>query len=580
MSVYDSTLESRAKSPSRTVYSRVVFYPNDPTMTFSLLSSTALISTVVTQPYASNGLTLGEVCISQCDLKFYNPEQFGIDSQRLLYKGAEFDVYMGFAEGDSIPGLNNIVGSAIVGQAIIGGEDDAEPIFVGRFYAEEPSTNDDWYTISLRGYDTLSRLSETYSPTISFPATPLQIYNDLRTQYGTDFGFYENGYAVNADRSVLIETEDPDVSMEYREGSVLDYLGWIAGAIGTNAVINPSVGIIFRFPYFLSSATATIVQDFIIDRDIQYLRLTDLQADDGFEVQSVTCSLEDESWTSGNGTGLFFSNPFGSQTLVDNILTKVNGFTYYPMSCEWRGFPAIRGGDTVYLEQKDNTLLPSFLMEQVLSVESGMKSKVSANKTEEDQYFAESPTAKAISKAYNNIKSALEEATSLINSAKGGIFRLTDSNSDGINDGYVIASDATMSNVTDCIVANYEGIGLSSDGGQTYTTAITHHGINADVINTGHLNAERIRVSGETLSDFVDISPNSQGKVQMTFGAKDSSIRLAEVNDKVSFIDGADNELMSMTSTTFDMSNMQRFRLGNVMFIIMPNGSLSLVGVS
>lgn len=86
------------------------------------------------------------------------------------------------------------------------------------------------------------------------------------------------------------------------------------------------------------------------------------------------------------------------------------------------------------------------------------------------------------------LESVIRDATELLNGANGGVFEILDENHDGINDAWIIKSYDEL----EYIKATRSGIGLTEDGGKSYRTAMTAKGINADVINTGFLNADRI----------------------------------------------------------------------------------------
>ena len=576
MAFYDNCWESVGLAPARNVWIGAIFNPNDPGTydwavdntgnAFTLTGKDAIKSCTLVQEYGnSDGLTFGLCNSKQIKLTVYNPSltTLNIPASKLVWQNSIVKVWLGVTDdnGDFYEEQSWGKGSYML---------------QGTFYVQEVSSTDGWKTIDLVGYDYLSKLNVNYEPSIPFPAKALDIYQDIVYQYFSAGNAWSIGYyRYHENQSVLSPTDaDPDTTMDaYLDGTVADYIGWLAGLLGTNAMMLPNDALYFSDPLPMGS-------DFQLTRDIQYLMGCDFQDTEPFVLQSITSGTQESPITSGNGTGISFVNPMMTQSILDGLLTHYNRLTYYPLSCDWRCYPEIFAGDTIRVEGADNILYPTLIFQQTITVEGGMKSNIVSRPTIGKVEFSTSPTERKIERMYNSLSEAIAIATEKLSGAKGGVFRLTDNNNDGVNDGFLITQDPTATAVTKCIVANYEGIGLSSDGGATYTQAITHDGINADVINAGHINAERIQVSGETLADYLDIGLNTDGKMQLTIGARDSSIRLAEVNDKIMFVDGDGNALSSWTSTTFDMESLQRFRLGNVMFIVMPNGSLSLVGVS
>lgn len=572
MGAYNSQWESYGLAPSRNVWIGAIFNPNSVSSTtysadntgnaFTLTGKDAIKSLTITQTYGDDsGFTFGVCNSAQLKMTVYNPAltTLNISESKLVWQNSIVKVWLGVT--DDSGNFYNQSGWTHPSYAL-----------QGVFFISKVTSDDGWNTINLEGYDYLSKMDVPYVPTISFPAKPLDIYRDIVFQYfnnsiTSSAGYYKYNSASASDA-------DPATTMDtFLDGTVADYIGWLAGLIGTNAKMLPNNVLCFADPVSNSS-------DFKLSRDVQYLAGFDMQDTNPFVLQSITSGTSDNPITAGSGSGISYVNPMMTQSILNGILTAYNGYTYYPMTCDWRYYPEIFAGQGIKVEQADSIYYPTLILQQTITVDGGFKSHIEAKSTKTTVELSTSPTERKLNRMYSSLQEAIISATNTLSGAKGGVFRLTDNNSDGINDGFLITQDPTATSVTKCIVANYEGIGLSTDGGATYTQAITHDGINADVINTGHLNAERIRVSGENLADYLDIGMNADNKMQLTIGARDSAIRLAEVNDTIAFVDGDDNQLMSMTSTTFDMSNMQRFRLGNVMFIIMPNGSLSLVGVT
>ena len=573
MSNVSAFWKSYSLAPSRNVFIGAVF--NSPSVSsyfavnnegnaFTLTGSDAIVSAKITQPFCSTtGLSFGEACTGELELVLANPAltDLNIPESKLVWKNAQVAVYIGVTDDEG-----NFYTQA--------NPQEWSNELMGRYYIYDVSSDDGWNTIQLKGYDYMSRLNVKYEPNISFPATPNDIYNDINGQYFyPNSGCFSRNYAPYTNTQTTNDVYPETQLAAYREGTVKDYLGWLAGLIGTNAIVVGEGELLFVRPYFDSTPS----NNYQLAWNDQYMNGLDVKDTQPFVLNSITSGTEDNVLTSGTGTGVSFTNPLMTQAILDSLLSELKGFTYYPLSCEWRCFPPLKAGNAIYVQQANEVYYPTLMMNQVVTVDGGYKATIDAYQTAVDVAVAASPTEQALNRVYSNLQQAIKDATELLKGAKGGIFRLADSDGDGINDGFLLADSATATAVTRCIIANYEGIGLSQDGGNTYVNAITHNGINASAINTGQLNAERILVNGNTLSDYFDVGLNADDKIQITLGARDSNIRLAEVNDKISFIDGDDNPLLSLTSTTFDMESLSHFRLGNAQLIVQPNGSVSLV---
>lgn len=198
--------------------------------------------------------------------------------------------------------------------------------------------------------------------------------------------------------------------------------------------------------------------------------------------------------TVGTGKGISFENPYISEAEAQHIYALYGGVTYFPATVETFGNPALEVGDVVKTVDKDGNTCTVFVSELSLNLSGGFSETITSAGTgdTEIQFSTVSPTEKKIKQVYSNLQQAIAEASALINGAQGGIFQVTDSNGDGINDGWMLADNQDYTKAKKFIRANYEGIGLSTDGGLTYKNAITHEGIVADAITTGKLTAIEI----------------------------------------------------------------------------------------
>lgn len=99
--------------------------------------------------------------------------------------------------------------------------------------------------------------------------------------------------------------------------------------------------------------------------------------------------------------------------------------------------------------------------------------------TEGDFAIATKYTDDTVANEVASALSEVRESVTFLNGSEGGIFRPIDSNGDGINDGFILAdrTDAVLPPDAKCLVANYEGIGFSQDGGDSYSIALKHDGV-------------------------------------------------------------------------------------------------------
>lgn len=95
---------------------------------------------------------------------------------------------------------------------------------------------------------------------------------------------------------------------------------------------------------------------------------------------------------------------------------------------------------------------------------------------------------------YNVLDDAVKIATEALRSAQT---ELTFENG-------IIAVDRT--NPNNLVLFNSAGIGISSDGGATFSTAMTGHGIVADVITGGQINANNVTVYGGSQTNYINLA--------------------------------------------------------------------------
>lgn len=95
---------------------------------------------------------------------------------------------------------------------------------------------------------------------------------------------------------------------------------------------------------------------------------------------------------------------------------------------------------------------------------------------------------------YSVLDEAVRLATEALNSAQT---ELTFDNG-------ILAVDKT--NANNIVVLNSAGLGISTNGGDTYDNAITALGINATVITTGQLNTNNVTVYGGNSGNFIQMS--------------------------------------------------------------------------
>ena len=450
-----------------------------------------LFNYTLTEMINSEGITMGAVCSNKIEIKMAMPS-----------------TAIALANGWVEPKVGLEINGSV------------EYVPLGKFYITEIESKDDYKTVTITGYDGMCKLEEDYETTITtWPASISDVVNDIATQYGFN----------------IATTTFPSYTIDYIEGTCREYLGWIAGLMGKNARFNKDGKLEFKWYEVVEVSTqgasveyGTLIADegsysngvltlgtgfsvsgntlvysgsgsgnLSISRALQYQNGMERTRTDSFTVSSITSGTEDNVLVAGNGVGITFENPFMTQEILNSIKTAIGTVTFNPCEVKWKGNPALEVGDIVTVKDKNNSDLTVYVMEQTIYIGGGISGEIFCYGESETSiaFSTEGPTSKKIKQVYSTLQEAIKEATELINGANGGIFKLTDSDNDGINDGWLLAEhDGPLTATTKCIVGNYQGIGLSTDGGATYTQAITHQGIVGSAIVAGSITAEKIDV--------------------------------------------------------------------------------------
>ena len=447
-----------------------------------------------------------------------------------------------------------------------------EWIPLGEFYINEAVSNDDFETsFTITAYDAFSKTECPYVPRISMPNTAAEILKDIASQ--CDFSvrqipellnevmvsqevsaingegtlIFPNG--ANLESGTLVIGDFVSASAEESKSyTCRQYIGYFAGLLGKNARFDRTGNL--TFVWFTNSGRT-------IPRTLQYVGGCKRLTDRDYTVQSITSGSSGAELVAGTGVGISFENPFMTQTILDDIFTNIGKISYTPLQLKWRGNPAIEAGDIVAVEDRSGNLCTVYVMEQTIRVSGGLYSEIKCYGASESSIaFSTTPTAKKIQQAYTKLQAALSEATALLNGANGGVFKVLDENGDGVNDGWIIHS----SDGQKFIKANVNGIGITTNGGGSYKQAITVDGINASVITTGEMSAQRISVGDETLGDVFSVDLDENGHPVVTIGSSDSVIKQKQTNDAITFVNNQDEQVAKFSTTGAEWKDMQQMK--------------------
>lgn len=145
---------------------------------------------------------------------------------------------------------------------------------LGEFYINAVSTTDNYKTVSITATDRMALLTDTYTPTINFPTTPQEILADIANRYTLEI-------------DAQITCADVTITQPY-EGTVRDYIGWIAGLSGANARFNREGKLTFTWYRQIVEIYGDVNFDDVVDtKDITYINQNLLGSASTIEAEAI-----------------------------------------------------------------------------------------------------------------------------------------------------------------------------------------------------------------------------------------------------------------------------------------------------
>lgn len=447
-----------------------------------------------------------------------------------------------------------------------------ESIPLGKFYATEVETANDYKNLRITAYDGFCKMTDKYTKSSAIVGiTKIQaIYDDIRTQLASKCGV------------VLKPMVCPDLDIEWKDLDMTftQAVGYLAGCLGGFARFDRD-GLLEIVWY-----TNTSVE---IKRNLQYMNGFQKTTDKPLTITSIVTGTQDDTISRGggvNGTEINFENPFMTSAMADALWAKVNNVTYTPCKVKWRGNPAVQAGDIVSVIDKNGAAHTVFVMSQQIVVGGGLNSTIECKgKSETTNNFSNSfsTASQKIERVYTKMEQAVGNATSSITGANGGYVVINDSDGDGKPDEILILNSSVLEKATKCWRWNQNGLGFAKNElGNAYQGPFSlaidteHEGIVANFITAGFLNANRIAVESfdtdnpALLTDYIRF-----GDGTITFGSDEDALTLHLARDKIEL--GNTGLKTTITSNSFEIDNMTDgvFRIQKFGWIPRKSGNMS-----
>jgi hypothetical protein len=369
-----------------------------------------------------------------------------------------------------------------------------EYVSMGHFIVEEASKDNN--LIKLTGYDKMIYFEKPYVSNLTYPATLLQILQEICTQAGVQL---ENTSFLNSDYSV---NEMPNLE---------------------NATLRLAVEHISE----LACSFACINR---ADKlELKALRNTNISinADNYYSMKLSEYEYGPIKVISINPENIFALNP--TQHLKDNMLNAVKGFTFKPFTTSWQGNPLTSPGDIISVSDKNGVIYKSFIANQKFSFSTGLKCDISTNaKTNmQSEYKSEGPITNKVAKLSSKIEKTDESITlavERIGEAEARIIVQADQITQRVEKNGVIAAINLTSEEATIEAGKVNLIGYATFSSLQTPGATIIDGGN---IVTGNFSADRIRggvlrllagVSGNTANIYAEEAAYATGNLIFSAG--------------------------------------------------------------
>lgn len=266
-----------------------------------------------------------------------------------------------------------------------------EWIPINKFNIDTVSKTD--YTVQITAYDNMYKLEATYTSSVTNP-TLQQVMTDIKNITGVDFDGTLPNYTVT----------------KLQGYTCREVLGYVASVCGGNAYINRDGKISIVIP---SEVDCQISGE-------NYFGTGYSTEDSIYKIGKITCqnknnsdssSSDDEDYDSVNDQNtisvgdltsdtmeLTFENPWVTESILNDIYTKLNGFTYLGYSMKWQGDLSLDPMDIITVIDTNNTVRKALIFANKLTYNGGLIAETSAKgETKNSNSFSTSgPSTKDI----------------------------------------------------------------------------------------------------------------------------------------------------------------------------------------
>lgn len=433
-----------------------------------------------------------------------------------------------------------------------------EYIPLGYFTIEKGKCTNGFDT-TLSTVDRMYKFETPYVCSLTFPATLLQVAQDICNEADVDF---TNTSFVNSDYVIQNKPSFKD-NLTCRK-AIMAVAELAAGyarinrdgkleIINANASANNAVNYASSNTYI--SSDNWIIADELIDGVIEISRDNYISMDNKeLPINKIDSVIIGKS-SRGSGdnpitidqNNIFLQEP---EKVIDNIYNSLNGFSYYPVNMTWQGNPAIDCGDKLTILGNNGSRFNTILTSRNLSFNGGLSEEYKAvgkSSTEENSTPVGDTDIK-IEDTKNDMQQYIDDAISALAGNKGGYVYFRRNDDGSLSEIFVMNTPSPVT-AKKCIRINQNGIGGSTNGinGPFNVSMLIDGTINANMVATGTMIADRIKGGTLTLGGL-----NNQNGSLIMVDANGNQIGIWDKDGiKILHSDGS--------YTKMDSSGIQRF---------------------
>lgn len=306
-----------------------------------LIDSAGIISIIIEDAMLSdNNFKLGSAIYTKFEVVLNNVEGKFND---INFDGKEIQLYLGTIVGDNRFKINP----------------DIEYIPMGIFRIDTPSKEK--LTVTLSGYDKMNNFEANYISEIAYPATLLQIAQEIATKAGVELA---NTDFINSNYILLNKPLLDNITLRQA-------IGYVAELACGFAKINRNGKLEIR----------TLSDSYIQISGSNAYSFKNSESKYGSINKVVINSFGyTASRGVGNNTFTIQDNPFAQvpNELIEGIYNKLNGFEYMPFEATWQGNPCMDVGDKIIIIDKQNMSYNSIVTHNKFKYTNGLKSDTKA----------------------------------------------------------------------------------------------------------------------------------------------------------------------------------------------------------